>query len=173
MKSLIFFCSLFLINKQAQVAVTGDSTYINPPSPAWENRFSKAVPDPVVCFSFKERGAGLDIRGSEWIALAAIGIASAFDALDQYRINRSEKYYRRFPGLGNPETNWENKWEKDEFGRPMPGVERFPLSSTVLVGFTDRDHGNRTVRNAMYGVSIISFAPGSRKRKLRTHPITP
>lgn len=53
----------------------------------------------------------------------------------------------------NNRTSWINKWAVDEKGKPLPytpkwyhfGVphryqERFPFSSTILVGFTDGEH---------------------------------
>ena len=53
----------------------------------------------------------------------------------------------------NNRTSWINKWAVDDKGKPFPynpkwyhfGVphryqERFPFSSTILVGFTDGEH---------------------------------
>jgi hypothetical protein len=68
-----------------------------------------------------------------------------------------ESHYSTFKGKYakwlNNRTSWINKWKIDEKGRPVKYVskwyhfgikhryaERFPLSSTLLVGFTDGEH---------------------------------
>lgn len=52
----------------------------------------------------------------------------------------------------DPAVSWRNKWRN---GDPSQG-ERFPLSSTALVGVTDMYHLSRTIRNVtmIAGVTI-------------------
>ena len=52
----------------------------------------------------------------------------------------------------DPSVSWKNKWRN---GDPAQG-ERFPLSSTALVGVTDMYHLSRTLRNVtmIAGVTI-------------------
>ena len=68
------------------------------------------------------------------LALAALGDA-ARDAL-QFRYGSTLFANLGHPGWWNPALSWRNKW-KD--GLPAHG-EAFPLSSTLLVPFTDGWH---------------------------------
>lgn len=44
------------------------------------------------------------------------------------------------PAFWDKSVSWVNKWKRNDQGGVMVGVERFPLSSTVLVFLTDGWH---------------------------------
>lgn len=57
--------------------------------------------------------------------------------------------------LGHKDQTWANKWARNEAGEVIVGEERFFLSSTALVGFTDLWHGARTLMLLMLAAAAM------------------
>ena len=88
--------------------------------------------------------------------------AGAFQGTNEALMHHYNGFQNRFPNANpqfwDPRESWTNKWELGPDGKPIVGQERFWLSSSALVPFTDgyhlTDSGNYLFLNAAY-----SFIP--------------
>lgn len=88
---------------------------------------------------------------SIFLAGAANGLQDAVSHEDLYNQTTLPKWS---PGkYWGPKTlTWPNKWKPGQIGK-----ERFPLSSTAFVGFTDAWHGAQTLSNTAWQVGALTY----------------
>lgn len=90
------------------------------------------------------------------ILVTTAGIANA--VMDKLQFHYSKSIFSNKP-TWNPKKSWENKWKRDENGDPIPGKEKFPLSSTALVFLTDAWHFFQFVMLSCFTLAIIIYDP--------------
>jgi hypothetical protein len=85
------------------------------------------------------------------ILIIISAIANA--VMDKISFHHSTSIFKNWSNFWNPKESWKNKWKN---GDKQQG-ERFPLSSSLLVGFTDAWHAAKFVmRWSMLG-AVISY----------------
>ena len=93
------------------------------------------------------------------VVAVLVMIAGAANAvMDKLQFHYNKSIFRNLPSW-NPDESWKNKWKLNDEGDPIPGKERFPLSSTALVFLTDAWHFFQFVMLSSFTVAIIIYAP--------------
>jgi len=90
------------------------------------------------------------------------GISNA--VMDKLQFHYGKSIFSKWPQT-NPNESWKNKWKLDEEGNPVKYAngklkERFPLSSTALVLFTDLWHFAQFVMLTCFTIAIVIFTNG-------------
>jgi len=112
------------------------------------------------------------------LASSMQAVAGWFDGESEVLLFDFEKYQKRWPNTNeswtNPEISSRNKYKN----WPEDQSARFPGSKGILVGFTDKYHMNRMIRNVLLAGSVtVYFSLGRQhgcqkekfaKRALRT-----
>ena len=96
-----------------------------------------------------------------WKASAIQGISGFADGTNQaylYHYSNSGKFAKW--GISPNTEAWKNKWAVDPDGNVMVGTERFWLSSTALVGFTDFNHLTRMIKHRSNEATVLVYAVG-------------
>jgi hypothetical protein len=97
-------------------------------------------------------------RDSYWIKQARIaagvliaGFSDGQAEVISYDFRRYQRVHPNAnPNWANPKISWTNKYKNND---PTQG-EKFPGSTTIFVGLSDKYHLNRTIRNSMYAASV-------------------
>ena len=101
------------------------------------------------------------------IGLVLLGqfTAGFLDGTKEAYLFHFDAYKRVWVNAKPNSESWQNKWAKDANGEVMVGVEKFPLSSTLLVWTTDPYHRLRTgVRFADAGSALV-YGLSHKKKK--------
>lgn len=96
-----------------------------------------------------------------WKASAIQGISGFADGTNQaylYHYSNSGKFEKW--GIRPNNEAWKNKWVVDPDGHVRVGTERFWLSSTALVGFTDFNHLTRMIKHRSNEATVLVYAVG-------------
>lgn len=96
-----------------------------------------------------------------WKASAIQGISGFADGTNQaylYHYSNSGKFEKW--GIRPNTEAWKNKWVVDPDGNVRVGTERFWLSSTALVGFTDFNHLTRMIKHRSNEATVLVYAVG-------------
>ena len=93
------------------------------------------------------------------VVVVLVAIAGAANAvMDKLVFHYNKSIFSKLPSW-NPNESWKNKWKLDSEGNPIPGKERFPLSSTALVFLTDAWHFFQFVMLSAFTIAILIYDP--------------
>ena len=100
-----------------------------------------------------------------WLVIGGQFVAGFLDGTKEAYLHHFDAYKRVWTNAKPNSESWQNKWAKDANGEVMVGVEKFPLSSTLLVWTTDPYHRLRTgVRFADAGSALV-YGLSHKKKK--------
>jgi len=84
---------------------------------------------------------------------------------DVYLFHYSGSIFERI-GISKNEEAWRNKYKKNDDGSlVLPLTPRFPLSTTLFVGFTDFFHSTKTLNRALNYSTTLVYAFGHRAKR--------
>ena len=93
--------------------------------------------------------------GNKYITGSLVFLAGASKGFNETLLFHWKEFHRQFPNANsrwfNPNVSWTNKY-KD--GNPDEGA-KFPLSTSVLVMFTDQYHLNNFINKAAWTSALI------------------
>jgi hypothetical protein len=95
------------------------------------------------------------MNGNKWLTGSLVFTAGAARGFNETLVHHWKGFHHIFPDANaqwfNPEISWRNKYED---GNP-DGKERFPLSTSVLVMFTDQYHLNNFINRAAWTSTLV------------------
>jgi len=113
-----------------------------------------------------ERPAKWHMDHNKWLTGAFVLTAGASKGFNETLLFHWKAFRHAFPKANaawfNPNESWKNKYKN---GDPDAGA-RFPLSTSVLVMFTDQYHLNNFI-NKLGWTSAIVFRIGEKKQPLK------
>lgn len=104
--------------------------------------------------------------GNKWLTGGLVFTAGASKGFNETLLHHWKAFRRSFPKANpnwyNPDISWRNKYKN---GDPDAGA-KFPLSTSVLVMFTDQYHLNNFINKAAW-TSALVIKIGEGKRPLK------
>lgn len=95
------------------------------------------------------------MTGNRWLTGGLIVLAGASKGFNETLMFHWKEFRRQHPNANaqwyNPAISWKNKYEN---GDPNAGA-KFPLSTSVLVMFTDQYHLNTFINRAAWSSTIV------------------
>ncbi len=124
------------------------------------------LPKPVQEKKIKLDAGNWRMTGNRWLTGGLVFVAGASKGFNETLMFHWKAFRHRFPKANpqwfNPDISWRNKYEN---GDPEAGP-KFPLSTSVLVAFSDQYHLN-TMINRLAWTSVLVIKIGEGKKPLK------
>ena len=105
---------------------------------------------------------------NKWLTGALVFTAGASKGFNETLLFHWKAFHHAFPKAGSswfdPNESWKNKYKN---GDPHAGA-RYPLSTSVLIMFTDQYHLNNFINKAAWSSAIV-FKIGEGKKPLKQY----